>query len=160
MKVSTYSLSGIQLDWAVSKATGILDDESLNSEPVVEHENLYLRSEGFYEDMLLNPSISWDQGGALIAYHEITLVHTDNAEPWYASCIPKHCKTDGYPSFADPDLYLERLHKATNYYSSVYTTPITSNTYGTTPLEAAMRCLVESLLGPSVDIPEEILCPT
>jgi hypothetical protein len=103
----TNELSGAALDWAVAKCEGTLHDD------------------GSVPDYF-QPSIDWEQGGAIIECERLSLTPRDGY--WEAYYHDNLFKDDG-----------------SDYFQK-----------GTTPLIAAMRCYVASKLGDEVEIPEEL----
>lgn len=73
------------------------------------------------------PSIDWSQGGPLIDKYKVDLFPTD----------PVMSKAVITPDLSEPHFYFRQ--------------------FGPTPLIAAMRCLVASKLGDTVQVPKELL---
>ena len=132
MKVKVAEASGVVLDWLVAKCEGA--------------DNLRRNVHRFNNDWILDwprdqegktprveylaefsPTNSWAQGGPII---EREFIH------WGMTAVPHG---------ATPTIYL-----AYQYQSG--TKPVK----GTTPLVAAMRCLVTSRLGEEVEVPDEL----
>ena len=131
--MKTSELTGATLDWAVAKCEGIeviamKDELAIFLDPA---------DDGSLNEMPINYSSDWAQGGAIIEREEIELhvipeIHIP--ENW-ADCKPddKWC-ANIWPQD-------ENLIKVS----------------GPTPLIAAMRCYVASKLGDEVEVPEELL---
>ena len=126
MKIKTQDLSGLALDWAVSKVETLLDINGgftvVNNQPYVVSRNGAnggLSRAGY--------STNWQEGGPIIQRERIGLwayQWNEQGEPeagWYAEDEGgDHVRT------------------------------------GPSPLIAAMRCFVASKLGDEVDVPDEL----
>ena len=132
MKIKTNELTGAALDWAVAKAMGEDDAPGSFLDGVVPHPD-YLK---FY------PSTDWTQGGPIIEREGIELTR---GNPLY---FPKGNEKGDYYE----DLWIARKtqDKLLPSVRGVY------ETWGDTPLIAAMRCYVASKLGDEIEIPEEL----
>ena len=129
MKIKTSELTGPALDWAVAKCEGI---------PVTYHndgitrEIMRLHSDGQRYNGRFNPSTCWAQGGPIIG-QEITRLDLvsdlEGVQKWNAR------RAEYLP---DEGAKVDEQ-------------------YGPTALIAICRCYVASLLGDTVDIPEELL---
>ena len=132
VEVQTSELTGAALDWAVAMSEGAT--------------NLYfdtvacwwftlngvdrVLSSGWSDKQNYCPSTDWRYGGPLIEDHGIFLLPRSNAAGW--------------------DAYIE-LDTAYDCWS------FSAEGYGPTPLTAAMRCLVASKLGDTVQVPAELI---
>lgn len=110
MKIKTNELSGATLDWAVAKCEGTLHDDGTVSD-------------------YFQPSVDWEQGGAIIESEWISVSKPVNSLTWVATMHYQNEDTDDV-------MWMEET--------------------GTTPLIAAMRCYVGSKLGDEVEVPEEV----
>ena len=129
MKTKTNELIGPALDWAVAESEGNVRLQ-------------YDSREGLIICNILGwipyrPSVAWAQGGPIIAREMIDLrkIYNNglpNANPydcWKAEIIFRDGKLVAGDLFA----------------------------YGPTPLVAALRCYVSSVLGEEVEVPDELL---
>ena len=122
--MKTSELQGAALDWAVAKCEGV---EVVR----VKHGRATFidpADDGALNEMPINYSTDWAQGGAIIEREKISLeflagAGDAGADVWVAT------RTEG---------------------SAVF------EMEGWTPLKAAMRCYVASKLGDEVEIPEEL----
>ena len=125
----TQDLIGAALDWAVAKCEG--------------HKPVFTRhwvTPSHPEDprrvcvpapswvQPFEPSTNWAQGGPIIDKEAHNLFKHNGGTEWCCACnVPR----DGYTAIVTAD--------------------------GPTPLIAAMRCYVASKLGPTVEVPEELV---
>jgi len=157
MKIKTRELSGIKLDYAVAKAVGGTD---FHTDGITWAFELGLRSRVLtpgWKLMSFCPSRDWADGGPLIAEHNITLIRADDdyavdAEgfttnrripQWWGECdrwIGHNLYTSWEGEHMDPSFIIRD----------------DLGLYGTTPLEAAMRALVNHKLGAEVEIPKDL----
>jgi hypothetical protein len=119
--MKTSELTGAALDWAVARCEGI---EIVS----VKHGRATFidpADDGALNEIPINYSTDWAQGGPIIEYEKIGITPTSRAPSfaWAAHGIPD---------------------EGVEYYA-----------YGPTPLIAAMRVYVASKLGDEVEIPEE-----
>ena len=127
VEVKTTELIGPALDWAVAKADG--------HEPIVTPfknsigNALYLAEWAQREGIRWQPSTDWNQGGPLIEKYQIWLTG------------PYRQRTEWKAGSG--------LATDWDYRKSEFEGP--------TPLIAAMRCLVASKMGDTVQVPEELL---
>lgn len=128
VEVKTSELTGAALDWAVAKAEGLeVSSIQLGARVWVGG----LMPAGVMPDASRwSPSTDWAQGGPLIERERIATVMVDDAEPvlWRGQ-------------LSDPFRAL----------------PSVQSHIGPTPLIAAMRCLVASKLGDTVQVPAELI---
>lgn len=131
MKLQTKSLTGAALDWCVAKC------ERYEAEPQID-EGFWLEHATATPTYLHNytPSTDWAQGGPLIQRERINVgnYHMANAA---------------------------RVEGATNPMFAFRAYPFGSinsadDSYGPTPLIAAMRCYVASKLGAEIEVPAEL----
>ena len=115
--MKTTELIGPTLDWAVAR----VENPTAYDEDLVFHVT---------NDMPLNYSTDWSQGGPIIERNEIGI------------CRNAPC-TKGHEWEAMPSITAKGAGGKWGY--------------GPTPLIAAMRCYVASKLGDEVEIPEELL---
>ena len=132
MKIKTAALTGAALDWAVAKCEGAL--APLGNVQLVESKRLLI-CVGNDPDhggsrVYFAPSIDWSQGGPIIERERINTIWLDKTQPDAMAPHPTCCGAN---------------------IDSVY------QSYGPTPLIAAMRCYVASKLGSEIDIPKELL---
>lgn len=126
MKVKTSEATPIQLNWMVAKCKGIevvamKEGRATFSDPT---------DDGALNEMPINYSTDWAQGGPIIEREEIGTkrrMPCMRGEEWEASGSVG-AKGAGY-----------------------------SHAFGPTPLIAAMRCYVASRLGEEVDMPDELI---
>ena len=134
MKIKTADLTGPALDWAVAKCegkNGVLHDDGITRCIVI------ASASGVYKGTYQS-SINWSLGGPIIEREGINLfkhnkLNESQPDTWCAHKVVPRPNLEG--SFNSCALALE----------------------GSTPLIAAMRCLVASRLGDEVDVPEELL---
>ena len=125
-KQKTKYLSNLALDWAVAKCEGWIDD----CNGWLYQATLQEVAEGTYK-----PSTNWAQGGAIIERELITLdvATTDYDEEKDAVVrLPTPIWYAAMDTGDDEEIMMR----------------------GATPLIAAMRCYVCSVLGDEVDVPE------
>jgi hypothetical protein len=136
--IQTQDLIGAALDWAVAKAEGLLDlDIFLGNKMVCKAVVLGVeppRSFDMRAGLDYRPSTAWAQGGPIIEREKIDTAYS--VDGWYATMywrgldvIPAGAAGDSFRCGGD----------------------------GPTPLIAAMRCYVASKLGPTVEVPEELV---
>lgn len=127
--MKTSDLIGSALDWAVAKAQGV--EKQIMFEGDSEQGITALRLDQHHA--AYSPSTDWAQGGPIIGRECISVWETcDSADPQHWSAI---------------------IDIAT---WGVYGQPERDESFGPTPLIAAMRCYVASKLSDEVDIPKEI----
>lgn len=150
MKVKTADLTDLALDWAVAVAVA----EGLG--PVMRHNymrakaaaNNYKGDLAWHLEVTPNEPITVDEAG-------VTHVLRAYSEQW----------SQGGPIIEQGEIELLKWSldgwaaRDTNYQflNTPQERPYFAEGYGPTPLIAAMRCFVASLLGDEVDIPEELL---
>jgi len=133
MKILARDLSGFALDWAVANARGQQASAVRAGGPV----HLY-RTVG-HDPKPFTPSTDWAIGGPLIEREEIEIhvIPSMRIPSNWADC------SDGDTWCANVCTPEQDLVKAA----------------GPTPLVAAMRVLVASKLGDSVDVPDALVAP-
>lgn len=144
--MKTAELTGAALDWAVAQAEkdsdeGIFYDEDYDSMGFYDHDDVFCPYQ---------PSSSWAQGGPIIERENITVIRANstyqerkNIPQWFA-------ETSQWVGHAADESYEHQSMEPTFMISE------DGGYYGTTPLEAAMRCYVASKLGDKIEIPEEL----
>ena len=125
--IQTQDLIGAALDWAVAKCEG---HECEFGDEV--SGPWLVPQEGYLHDekplASFRPSTDWAQGGPIINREAHNLFKHNGGTEWCCACnVPR----DGYTAIVTAD--------------------------GPTPLIAAMRCFVASKLGPTVEVPEELV---
>ena len=143
MRIITQHLAGAALDWAVGVALNQQYDEPRvlkvckhveTSQPWVERANEPTSTKHFHRFM---PSASWDQGGPIITREGIGLTSKARDHGLWGASL----------EYAKEVVFWDPTRKVFTYGLS----------QGKTPLEAAMRCYVTSVLGNQVSIPEDLL---
>ena len=127
MKINVNELQGAALDRTVAKCKGIevvamKEGRATFSDPT---------DDGALNEMPINYSTDWSQGGPIIEREKIDLfTEKGSPESWVASVAQYQngMRLVGW-----------RLHQ-----------------YGPTPLVAAMRCYVASKLGDEIDLPADL----
>jgi len=135
IEMKTSELIGPALDWMVAKGVGVVPEDQQLEYITPNHArpgdvikiDKITIAEPGKLEYQFSPSTDWSQGGPLIERERIGLWPDSN----------------GY--FAEKR-HFGRHHKAGRNYGE-----------GTTPLIAAMRCLVASKLGDTVQVPQELL---
>jgi len=130
--MKTNELSGAALDWAVAKAEG-MHVTMVRGGWFVFDSDAYSEFRNDYNDDKLQafrPSTNWAQGGAIIEREGIAV-----------DCERSSGRVSGWVA-------CNEVAGDDNWDANVH--------YGTTPLEAAMRCYVTSKLGDEVELPEEL----
>jgi len=129
MKLKTNELTGTALDWAVAKCEGLLCFGYRTDGKRFAIEDSDGQVEGFM------PATDWAQGGPIIEREGISVMLSFR---------------DSYAEGANakPSGWCAR-----KYQYGVLNEPLS---HGPTPLIAAMRCYVASVLGDEVDVPEEL----
>lgn len=129
--MKTSDLIGPALDWAVAKASGLIDKDYRVGP--TGHTKVVVLSTGRSFDMRIGryfePSTDWSQGGPLVERVKIDIVWEEG----------------------QPHARMSQMVQVPRGVMSWCTTK------GPTPLIAAMRCLVASRLGDEVDVPKELL---
>ena len=136
--VETSYLKGPQLSWAVAKA--------LKYEVHITEKSGAPRREVLLKGLSVpfHPWGDWAVGGGIVESHRITILHTNSTPShWYAILAP---------SQPTREVYGRRDQSR----GEAYIVSPRHGEYGPTPLIAAMRCLVSRLLGPAVEVPEEL----
>jgi hypothetical protein len=128
MKVETRHLTGLALDWAVGYARCL---EATEGKPVLARDLM----DAAIRNGISSPSTDWSQGGPIIEQEGIELL----------------CNLTATEASRFKDAHVDwqafyRQRRATEHRS-----------FATTPLVAAMRCLVASKLGPEVEVPDELM---
>ncbi len=82
--MKTSELTGAALDWAVAKCEGTLHDDGSVSD-------------------YFQPSVDWEQGGAIIEEKCINIVHHVSGKFWQAA-LEKWMLDDGHPSIGKTPL--------------------------------------------------------
>lgn len=82
--MKTSELSGAALDWAVAKCEGTLHDDGSVSD-------------------YFQPSVDWEQGGAIIEREWINIVKNESGKYWQAA-LEKWMLDDGHPSIGETPL--------------------------------------------------------
>lgn len=143
MRVITQHLQGAALDWAVGAAFNQQYDEPRTlkvrkhagtSHTWVERANEAGSIPHFHR---FTPSTSWDQGGPIIAREGIGLTSKARDHSLWGASL----------EYAKEVVFWDPMRTVFTYGLS----------QGKTPLEAAMRCYVTSVLGNQVSIPEDLL---
>ena len=130
MKIKTAELTGAALDWAVAKCKGITSIDKSGGVWVPMPKEPHFNEE-------YSPSTNWSQGGPIIEREEIEL------RPIYAEGKLFAWNAAGH------DLEYDE--------SGEYIDGSDHNSYGPTPLIAAMRCYVASKLGDEVEMPDQLM---
>ena len=131
MKIKTSELIGPTLDCAVAKCEGISVSNSKQEHGFIETAwDKITKWEHACE--IYNPSADWSQGGPIIAREKICL-----SGPFVVD------NDDGY-TISIHDDWSANIRDI-------------SGQMGPTPLIAAMRCYVASLLGDEVEVPDELV---
>ena len=90
-----------------------------------------------------SPSTCWAHGGPLIEKERIGLEFMDNFEAWSASIVREDGQDrESYSDDQDRESYTVEQESFVGY--------------GPTPLIAAMRCYIYSVMGDVVEVPEEL----
>lgn len=143
--IQTKELTGRALDWAVATAIG-------------KRPSIFI----FEKTGALAPehqySTDWAKGGPLIDQFNITIIRADDEHETDADGYATRVRVPQW--FAQCDRWTG--HSTTTNYEHQHMEPTfmieeKGGYYGTTSLIAAMRALVVFKLGPSVDIPQELL---
>jgi len=133
-EVKTAELIGPALDWAVAKVGGfeIFKDATLAGEvkPGFWISGLYTDPNLWKHLNTYTPSADWKEGGPLIEKHRISVIENLPAMP---------------DSIWEARGSIGAIGAGWRF------------AHGPTPLIAAMRCLVASKLGDTVQVPEELL---
>jgi len=132
IEMKTTDLTGTALDWAVAVSEGAtnLYFDTVSCWWFTLNGADRVLSSGWSEKQNYCPSTDWRYGGPLIEQHRIATAMVDDSEPvlWRGQ-------------LSDPFRAL----------------PSVQSHIGPTPLIAAMRCLVASKLGDTVQIPSELI---
>lgn len=143
IEMKTTELIGAALDWAVAMAEGAKPERPHDGQVSFDSVHLLCGSDqerGFHAP-LYSPSTNWNQGGPLIEEHDINTIR---------------CNDLYFPKGNEHGDFYEPYWEATIDGGTDAGTPL-YKTYGPTPLIAAMRCLVASKLGDTVQIPSELI---
>ena len=146
-KIKTDEASGAALDWLVAKCegadVGIISPGWVvkASYSVFSTRRLLCPLEGGGE--FYSPSTIWEQGGPLIARHNISCIRMDDR---YGTDENGFCNNQRIPVWA-----------AMLGQNPAVEVILEDEFYGATPLEAAMRCYVAAKMGDTIEIPEELL---
>ena len=136
MKIKTNELIGPALDWVVAKCNG---DFALYHDIEEGHRFLNLWTGSAF----LKYSTLWSCGGPIIEREKIDLEFMDNFEAWCGSVVREYGQDrESYSDDQDRESYTAEQESFVGY--------------GPTPLIAAMRCYVCSVMGEIAEIPEEL----
>ncbi len=129
--IKVANATGPALDWLVAKALGELEAEVLVGKATTK---AVIVDDGggpfsFRIGEYFRPSTDWSQAGPIIERERIEV-------------------REGNP------LYFPQGNEYGDHYESLW---LSGKQHGRTPLIAAMRCLVASKLGDTVEVPEELL---
>jgi hypothetical protein len=137
MKVTTSNLIGAALDWAVAVCEGYTNYCPDTEKFLPPHEGY-----GYVPLFDLNFSTDWAQAGPIIERECIgTLFDSGSA-----------CRKPCW--FATPDDQSTSCSYEGEVFDPTFMVTESVGMYGPTPLIAAMRCLVASKLGDTVEIPD------
>lgn len=150
VKVAVSELEGASLDWAVAKCIAeVHEDDALNGVTMCGHwiSGLFAYPNHWVRNDEFKPSTSWSTAGPIIEQNCITVVCAEGDyspelrghEVYWVAEIGKQCP-DG-PQGDDWGLY----YRIDGY-----------SVTGSTPLVAAMRCLVQYKLGNEIEIPKDL----
>jgi len=146
--MKTRELFGVYLDWAVGNCLSL---ELYSKKEYVHHDiNLklnHINSRGVFEEW--SPSTNWYQAGDIISSEDISIIRVeDRLDTVLNKKIPLWAAMYGslYPVDITEYISHEPLYQL--YEADVI--------YGETPLIAAMRCYVDSMIGSEIDIPTEL----
>jgi hypothetical protein len=130
MKLKTTELQGPALDWAVARCLGgSVRLHTYRGEPA--DQVLVIDWMHDWQELSeFSPSTDWAQGGPIIEREGVG-IELWGEKNWFATRVK-----DLGPAVKDITIY---------------------ETFGPTPLIAAMRCYVASQLGEEVEVPDEIL---
>lgn len=139
-KVSVFGLKGAALDWAVAAAQNEQYKEDRlvkwsREEPTLPAKIEREKSLGSYTYHLYSPSTDWNCGGEIIVENGVSVSHRDNSPSIWDAIIKPDFYSSGIPN------------------SGVKKEVIAS---GPTPLIAAMRCYVISVLSDEIVIPDDL----
>jgi len=140
MKTKTSELTGRNLNWAVAIALGWKWKVDNDGKIVLARPAKNIHSKKAFDTLGLayfQPTKSWSTAGPIIEREEIRLDTNDHPDlwPWVANKLIRWEKRED-EEMGDWPVYAEGV--------------------GDTPLIAAMRCYVASVLGDEVEIPEEL----
>jgi hypothetical protein len=125
--MKTSELTGAALDWAVVECECRMPAPFKSIPSLLNGTVRIFRPDISAHSEPISPSTNWAQGGPIIEREGITLIcWNKNPDQWGAR---RWLELNGAPSI---------------------------HVYGPTPLIAAMRCLVASKLGDTVDVPEKL----
>lgn len=137
MKVNVMSLTGPALDWAVAMAQGrteikIFSRTRPNDRGWIE---VRFNPEPKAATARFDPSENWEQGGPIIEREGIEI----NVRNWSPS---PGCRLPGKYEWSARLCFVRQTE---------------CKQFGPTPLIAAMRCFVASVLGNEIEIPDELM---
>lgn len=83
---------------------------------------------------------------------EMPMIRDDEVSEWK----PSTDWSQGGPIIEREEIAVRRTYEDTGWTASKHLAPATFFEEGSTPLVAAMRCYVASMLGDTIDVPEEL----
>lgn len=132
--VMARNLVGAQLDWATAKCKGLEVSEVYGKGRHNDRGAVYVRFIPKASSVRYDPSVNWEYGGPIIEKEGVSVTRGNDI-----------LFTDGTR---------EALWLASK--QGLEDLGVSLRIHGTTPLEAAMRCYVISVLGDVVSVPKEL----
>jgi hypothetical protein len=148
-QVKTSELTGPALDWAVAHCQDIAT--------VYQNGELRRPPAQFSDQEIYSPSTNWEQGGPIIEDESITIIRHDDD---YATDKQGFTTTKRIPVWgaeAHEQNNTTQSYEGEYFEDPTYLIGSWDMSYGPTPLVAAMRAYVNSRIGSTVSIPDQII---